>query len=163
MAMDIARNRSIPSIIRFRSPKLLHSDPTATQTTKRMEEMPNQRQIDIYSAGCAVCEEAVQMVKDLACPSCNITIKDDSGEVKMTLWNEQVEQVDIGDKIHLKNGWCSEIENYTAEISAKNSYGGRVKEIFVVSFKNGVACGIYRYNIGEFKISNLMKSYCECS
>ena len=41
-----------------------------------MEEMPNQRQIDIYSAGCAVCEEAVQMVKDLACPSCNITIKD---------------------------------------------------------------------------------------
>ena len=41
-----------------------------------MEEMPNQRQIDIYSAGCAVCEEAVKMVKDLACPSCNITIKD---------------------------------------------------------------------------------------
>ena len=61
------------------------------------------------------------------------------------------------------NGWCSEIENYTAEISAKNAYGGRVKEIFVVSFKNGVACGIYRYNIGESKISALMKSYCECS
>ena len=41
-----------------------------------MEEMPNQRQIDIYSAGCTICEEAVQMVKELACPSCNITIKD---------------------------------------------------------------------------------------
>ena len=45
-----------------------------------MEEMQNQRQIDIYSAGCTVCEEAVQMVKELACPSCNIPIKD----MKMT-------------------------------------------------------------------------------
>ena len=41
-----------------------------------MEEMPNQRQIEIYSAGCTVCEEVVQMVKELACPCCDITIKD---------------------------------------------------------------------------------------
>ena len=38
--------------------------------------MPKQRQIDIYSAGCAVCEETIKMVQDLACPSCNITVMD---------------------------------------------------------------------------------------
>lgn len=38
--------------------------------------MANQRQIDIYSAGCAVCEDTVKLVEDLACPSCNITVKD---------------------------------------------------------------------------------------
>ena len=38
--------------------------------------MANQRQIDIYSAGCAVCEDTVTMVRDLACASCNITVRD---------------------------------------------------------------------------------------
>ena len=38
--------------------------------------MANHRQIDIYSAGCGVCEEAVRMVKDMACPSCNVTVRD---------------------------------------------------------------------------------------
>jgi glutaredoxin 3 len=38
--------------------------------------LANQRQIDIYSAGCAVCEDAVKMVQGLACPSCNITVMD---------------------------------------------------------------------------------------
>jgi replication factor A1 len=39
---------------------------------------------------------------------CNAKVKDESGEVTLTLWNEQVEQVGVGDKIHLQNGWCSE-------------------------------------------------------
>ena len=38
--------------------------------------MANQRQIDIYSAGCAVCEDTVKMVRDIACSSCNITVRD---------------------------------------------------------------------------------------
>ena len=62
-----------------------------TQTSERTEEMPGQRQIDIYSAGCAVCENAVQMVRDLACPSCNITIKD----MKMTTVATEAKQLGI--------------------------------------------------------------------
>lgn len=46
--------------------------------------MANQRQIDIYSAGCGVCEEAVRMVKDMACPSCNITVRDMNVPVNAT-------------------------------------------------------------------------------
>jgi len=41
---------------------------------------------------------------------CSIKAKDDSGEIKMTLWNEDVDKVNQGDKIHLKNGWCSEYQ-----------------------------------------------------
>ena len=39
---------------------------------------------------------------------CNAMLKDDSGEIKLTLWNEDVDKVSQGNKIHLENGWCSE-------------------------------------------------------
>lgn len=38
--------------------------------------MANQRQVDIYSAGCAVCDDAVKMVQEIACPSCNLSVLD---------------------------------------------------------------------------------------
>lgn len=41
---------------------------------------------------------------------CNAKVKDDSGEIKLTLWNEDIDKVSVGDKIHLKNGWCSEYQ-----------------------------------------------------
>lgn len=39
---------------------------------------------------------------------CNAKLKDASGEIKLTLWNEDIDKVNVGDKIHLQNGWCSE-------------------------------------------------------
>ena len=39
---------------------------------------------------------------------CNAKVKDETGELKLTLWNEDVDKVNVGDKIHLQNGWCSE-------------------------------------------------------
>ena len=41
---------------------------------------------------------------------CNAKLKDESGEVKLTLWNDDIGGVEIGDKIHLQNGWCSEYQ-----------------------------------------------------
>lgn len=38
----------------------------------------------------------------------NAIIEDSSGKVKLTLWNEQVDQVSAGDKIKIKNGYVSE-------------------------------------------------------
>ena len=40
-------------------------------------------------------------------------------KTKDTAWNEQVEQVGIGDKIHLKNGWCSEFRGEKQVSSGK--------------------------------------------
>ena len=42
---------------------------------------------------------------------CSCTIKDDSGEAKLSLWNEQVDLVNQGDKLSLKNGWVKEFRN----------------------------------------------------
>jgi len=39
---------------------------------------------------------------------CNAKVKDESGEVTLTLWNEDIDKVKVGDKIHIKNGYVSE-------------------------------------------------------
>jgi replication factor A1 len=36
------------------------------------------------------------------------TIKDESGIIKLTLWNEQIDQISIGDRIEVINAWCDE-------------------------------------------------------
>jgi replication factor A1 len=41
---------------------------------------------------------------------CNAAGRDDTGEVSVTLWNEQTEQVKEGDKIKIIDGWCSEFK-----------------------------------------------------
>ena len=38
--------------------------------------MSAKRKIEIFSAGCPVCEETVQLVQALACPSCEVNILD---------------------------------------------------------------------------------------
>ncbi len=42
---------------------------------------------------------------------CNATIKDATGTITLTLWNEDIEKVNVGDKVHVENGWCSEFRN----------------------------------------------------
>ena len=38
--------------------------------------MATKRTIEIFSAGCSVCEDTVTLVKQMACPSCEVTILD---------------------------------------------------------------------------------------
>lgn len=38
--------------------------------------MAAKRKIEIFSAGCSVCEETVQLVTRIACPSCEVTVLD---------------------------------------------------------------------------------------
>ncbi|MFC1755422.1 OB-fold nucleic acid binding domain-containing protein [Thermoproteota archaeon] len=38
----------------------------------------------------------------------NAVIKDATGEMKLTLWNEQIDQVKSGDKIHIQKGYVNE-------------------------------------------------------
>ncbi|MEJ2346751.1 MAG: hypothetical protein P8090_15365 [Gammaproteobacteria bacterium] len=38
--------------------------------------MTRQRTIEIFTAGCPLCEETVDLVNRIACPSCHITILD---------------------------------------------------------------------------------------
>lgn len=41
---------------------------------------------------------------------CNATVKDDSGEIKLSLWNEQVDNVNVGDRVHVINGYVNEFQ-----------------------------------------------------
>jgi len=34
--------------------------------------------------------------------------KDETGDIKLSLWNEQIDQVKAGDKVHIINGYVSE-------------------------------------------------------
>jgi glutaredoxin 3 len=38
--------------------------------------MARKRKVEIFSAGCPVCEEVVERVKQMACDSCEVTVLD---------------------------------------------------------------------------------------
>jgi len=38
--------------------------------------MTTKRQIEVFSAGCPACQNAITMVHDIACPSCEVTVLD---------------------------------------------------------------------------------------
>ncbi len=51
----------------------------------------------------------------------NATIRDESGEITLTLWNDDIDKVAIGDKIKIENGFCSEFKG-NVQLSA-GKYG----------------------------------------
>ena len=57
---------------------------------------------------------------------CNATVRDQSGEVKMTLWNDDVDKVKVGDKIKVVNGWCSE---YKGEKQLSTGKFGKIEVV----------------------------------
>src|SRR3989338_3452406 len=52
--------------------------------------------------------------------------RDSSGEVKLSLWNEQLDQVHVGDKIKISNGWVSE---YQGEMQLSTGKFGKLEVI----------------------------------
>jgi len=41
---------------------------------------------------------------------CNAKVKDDSGSMKLTLWNDEIDKVNEGDKVHVINGYVNEFQ-----------------------------------------------------
>ncbi|MFQ6136717.1 MAG: OB-fold nucleic acid binding domain-containing protein [Candidatus Hydrothermarchaeales archaeon] len=37
-------------------------------------------------------------------------VKDDTGEIKIPLWNEDIDKVSVGDKVKIENGYVSEFQ-----------------------------------------------------
>jgi replication factor A1 len=50
---------------------------------------------------------------------CKAIVEDETGNVKLTLWNEDVDKINVGDKVHIQNGWCSEYQGETQLSSGK--------------------------------------------
>lgn len=38
--------------------------------------MSTKRKVEVFSAGCPTCEETIAMVKQIACPSCEVSVLD---------------------------------------------------------------------------------------
>lgn len=38
--------------------------------------MAERRNVEVFTAGCPICDEAVSMVKSIACPSCEVVVHD---------------------------------------------------------------------------------------
>lgn len=38
--------------------------------------MNNKRKVEVFSAGCPACTEAIEVVESLACPSCEVSVLD---------------------------------------------------------------------------------------
>lgn len=38
--------------------------------------MKTQRQVEIFSAGCPICRETIELVNRIACPSCEVSVLD---------------------------------------------------------------------------------------
>ena len=57
---------------------------------------------------------------------CNAKLKDETGEIKLTLWNDDIDSVKVGDKIHLQNGWCSE---YKGERQLSSGKFGKIEVV----------------------------------
>tara|TARA_Y100000310_G_scaffold300614_1_gene336433 strand:- start:365 stop:661 length:297 start_codon:yes stop_codon:yes gene_type:complete len=56
---------------------------------------------------------------------CNAAAKDDTAEIKITLWNEQCDQFEEGDKIVIKDGWVSE---YNGEKQVSTGRNGSIEK-----------------------------------
>jgi replication factor A1 len=37
----------------------------------------------------------------------DVVVQDETGNIKLTLWNEQIDQVNVGDKIKIENGYVT--------------------------------------------------------
>jgi len=42
---------------------------------------------------------------------CNATLEDSSGKIKLTLWNDEIDKVKVGDKVKITNGYCNEFQD----------------------------------------------------
>lgn len=65
---------------------------------------------------------------------CNAKVKDNSGEIMLTLWNDDADKVNVGDKLHLQNGWCAEYKGEKQLSAGKfgkiEVVGGAEKTVF---------------------------------
>jgi replication factor A1 len=50
-------------------------------------------------------------------------IKDETGETNLTLWNEQIEQVKVEDRLRIENGWVKE---YRGELQISTGRNGKI-------------------------------------
>ena len=57
---------------------------------------------------------------------CTCRVKDDSGEMDLTLWNEETGTINEGDKLKLTEGWCKE---WNGRLQASTGKNGKLEKL----------------------------------
>ena len=57
---------------------------------------------------------------------CNCQIKDSSGEMQLTLWNDEIGLVDAGDSIRIEDGWVKE---WNGKLQISLGKKGRIEKL----------------------------------
>jgi len=67
------------------------------------------KRIDIEAkiVGKEATREVLSRYKDVVHRVANATISDETGTIKLTLWNDQIDQVNINDNIKIENGYIT--------------------------------------------------------
>ncbi len=55
---------------------------------------------------------------------CNATLEDDSGNIKLVLWGDEVDSIKIGDKVKIENGY---IKEWNGEIQLSVGKYGKIE------------------------------------
>lgn len=51
--------------------------------------------------------EVMSKYKDVVLRVAAVMVSDDTGQIKLTLWNDQIEQVNVEDKVKVENGYIT--------------------------------------------------------
>jgi replication factor A1 len=57
---------------------------------------------------------------------CNAIVQDDSGKIKLSLWNEDCDRVNVGDKLKMTEGWVGE---YQGEMQLSTGRAGKLEVV----------------------------------
>lgn len=100
-------------------PILLSGDPM-----KIKDLQPRQGKVEIVATVIEKKEPRDIATANFSGKVCDAKLKDDSGTIKFSLWNEQVEQVGIGDTVKISNGYVSE---YQGEMQLSTGKFGKLE------------------------------------
>ncbi len=68
---------------------------TFASSLKNVMQNSNKRKIELFTAGCAVCEPVVEMVKSMACNSCEVVIYDLTNKSETEVLQEKIKTYGI--------------------------------------------------------------------
>lgn len=69
---------------------------------------PRQAKIELTAS--VISKDNPKEVKNGELKVCNFIIKDETGEINLVLWNEDIKRVNIGDRIKIINGYVNEFQ-----------------------------------------------------
>jgi ssDNA-binding replication factor A large subunit len=76
----------------------------------KVNELKNKNPVDEITLKITAKEEPRDL-RDGTLRVCSLTGEDESGQVTVTLWNEDIDKVNEGDTIKITKGWASKFNN----------------------------------------------------